>query len=275
VTVPAKGQSLEITGQGFPGDLSAEDFHLGAGVIVTRAERLSSERVRLAIDVLANAELGARAISFRAIPGPKLITLYDAIDYLKVTPEQGFARVGGAGHPKQFERFEALAMCRGKDGKPFTDDDFVVKPVPATWRLEEFPVRENDDDVNYVGALDSATGVFTPAIEGPNPKRKYKANNIGDVYVVAEATVLTPDPPKPASQPAESRPPSQPLTRPASRPESAGAAQPTAEPATRPATRPAIAFAPPLIERKLKARGRLLVTVPLYVKWDRYVWDHR
>ena len=37
-----------------------------------------------------------------------------------------------------------------------------------------------------MGAL-SATGFFTPASDGPNPKRKFSRNNYGDVWVVATA----------------------------------------------------------------------------------------
>ncbi len=265
VTAPAKGAKVDVVGQMFPADVAASDFHLGTGITVTAAERIGQDRVRLTVDVLANAELGRRAISFRAVPGPKVLTVYDTIDYIKVTPEQGFSRIGGAGHPKQLERFEAVAMCRGKDQKPYTDDDFAVKVVPARWRIEEFAVRENDDDAQFVGEIDSKTGVFTPALEGPNPKRKYKANNIGDVYVVAEATIVTPE----AYKPPESRPSTD--TASTSRPESRSESRAS----TRPATRPAIAYDPKLLTKEMKARGRLLVTVPLYVKWDRYVWDQR
>jgi quinohemoprotein amine dehydrogenase len=68
-----------------------------------------------------------------------------------------------------------------------------------------------------VGTLDEATGLFTPNIEGPNPKREGERNNVGDVWVVA--TFFPPEmsaPPKPA----------------------------------------------------LRARAHLLVTVPLYMKFD-------
>ena len=37
------------------------------------------------------------------------LVLYDTIDYIKVTPEQGFARTGGEMRGKQYERFEAVA----------------------------------------------------------------------------------------------------------------------------------------------------------------------
>ncbi|HEV3201507.1 MAG TPA: hypothetical protein VGZ73_26590, partial [Bryobacteraceae bacterium] len=37
---------------------------------------------------------------------------------------------------------------------------------------------------DFVGTLD-ANGLFTPNVDGPNPKRPGNANNTGDVWVVA------------------------------------------------------------------------------------------
>jgi quinohemoprotein amine dehydrogenase len=33
------------------------------------------------------------------------------------------------------------------------------------------------------------TGLFTPALDGPNPKRKHSRNNYGDVWAVATVKV--------------------------------------------------------------------------------------
>jgi quinohemoprotein amine dehydrogenase len=41
-----------------------------------------------------------------------------------------------------------------------------------------------DDDKDFVGTL-SPTGLFTPALDGPNPKRKFSRNNYGDIWIVA------------------------------------------------------------------------------------------
>ena len=59
----------------------------------------------------------------------------------------------------------------------------------------------------------SRSGVFTPAVDGPNPKRSGNRNNVGDVWVVAEYRA-------------------------------AGATE------------------------SLRARAHLVVTVPLYMRWD-------
>ena len=57
--------------------------------------------------------------------------------------------------------------------------------VDALWTIEEFTATFNDDDKDFVGEIDAETGLFTPNVDGPNPKRKNNANNFGDVWVVA------------------------------------------------------------------------------------------
>ncbi|HMB78929.1 MAG TPA: hypothetical protein VKI43_02635, partial [Vicinamibacterales bacterium] len=117
------------------------------------------------------------------------------------------ARVGGANFPKQFQQFEASAFANGPDGKPNTKDDIDLGVIDAAWSIEEYAATYDDDDKDFVGAIDAATGLFTPNLDGPNPKRKHGTNNYGDVWVVASYQTF-------------------------------------------------------------KGRAHLLVTVPLYIKWD-------
>jgi quinohemoprotein amine dehydrogenase len=258
--IPSHDQRVVLRGRAFPEELSPFDFQFGAGVQVKGVERLSAERVALTLEVEATAERGSRVPSFRTLRAPAELVLYDTIDYLKVTPEMGLARTGGKLRPPQYERFEAVAMNRGVDDEPYTADDFPVRVVPAEWSLEEFPVRENDDDARFVGQLDPRTGVFTPALDGPNPERRWSANNIGEVYVVATCKLQVADipkkpkkKPKPAAEGAESAP----------------------EPVLVEPPKPAPPVPAPIVEREFRARGRLLVMVPIYVQWDRYLWEHR
>jgi quinohemoprotein amine dehydrogenase len=95
------------------------------------------------------------------------------------------ARVGGAVFPKQLQQFEAVGINNGPDGKPDTPDDLSLGPITVKWSLEEYPATFNDDDTQYVGVLDQ-NGLFTPNLDGPNPKRSGNRNNVGDVWVVAE-----------------------------------------------------------------------------------------
>jgi quinohemoprotein amine dehydrogenase len=94
------------------------------------------------------------------------------------------ARLGGGSHPKGYQQFEAIAYNRGADNKPNTPDDVNLGVVDVEWSVEEFYAVFGDDDKDFVGTL-SPAGLFTPNIEGPNPKRKFNRNNYGDVWVVA------------------------------------------------------------------------------------------
>ena len=93
-----------------------------------------------------------------------------------------------------------------------TDDDVDLGVVDADWSIEEYSATFIDNDIDFVGDIDGS-GLFTPAIDGPNPERSGDRNNIGDVWVVASV-------------------------------------QPDGS------------------ERPLRARSHLIVTVPLYMRWD-------
>lgn len=324
IEVPCAEARLDLFGQNFPEGLTPADFHAGRGVTIKSVERRSPEWVTLVVCTEPQADLGPRRLSFRMDPGPRCLTLYDTVDYIRVEPGQGFSRVGGVAHPKQFERFEARAMHRGPDKKPWTADDVPLFTLAARWRLEELPAHEYDDDVKYVGVLDGTSGAFTPNIDGPNRERRNFANNIGDVYVRAEAEwegwVRPPEPkPEPkAEQKAAGEggegerrgfrgrgeggrrareggdaagapaPATDPAAAPAAQPGSP-AAEPAAQPAAQegaPSAQPVKPVEPPRppapppvpterARRTFIARGHLLVTVPIWVQWDRYDWDTR
>ena len=151
------------------------------------------------------------------VAGEAEVAVYSAIDFIKVLPQAGLARVGGVNFPKQFQPFEAVAFANGPDGKPNTKDDIDLGLVDPTWSIEEYTATYDDDDKDFVGTIDGTTGLFTPNVDGPNPKRKNGTNNYGDVWVVASY-------------------------------QAPGAGGAPAKP--------------------MKARAQLLVTVPLYIKWD-------
>jgi len=247
--VPGAGQTLDVLARGLSTVPAAAEFSLGQGVSVSAVERVDGERLRLTVDIAPGARQGTRVLTFGVQRAPTQVVVHDTIDYIKITPEKGLARVGGKMRPPQFERFEALGMNRGADGELYTADDFFVKFVPARWSLEEFPVREDDDDVRFVGAIDAESGAFTPGLDGPNPARKWSTNNVGEVYIRARVTLSTPQIPAPPKKDKKSKPD-------------------TALP-----TPPAGPFE--MVEKEFTARAPLLVMVPIYVDWDRYVWDQR
>ena len=116
----------------------------------------------------------------------KALPIYKKVDYLKVTPETSLARLGGEKYAKGYQQFDAIGFDNGMDGKPNTPDDVALGPIDVTWSVEEFRTVTYDDDKDFVGTLTPAA-LFVPALEGPNPKRRFGRNNYGEVWVVATA----------------------------------------------------------------------------------------
>lgn len=180
----AGAQAVRIFGARFPDAVSARDIDLGEGVTVTRVASATPSEIQLDVDVAAGARSGGRDLFVAGASSAAAVAVYDRIDLIKVTPQAGMARVGGAKLPRGYQQFEATAYTNGADGKPATADDVSLGLVDATWSIEEFAATFADDDKDFVGTIDQ-TGLFTPNDDGPNPKRHNQANNVGDVWVVA------------------------------------------------------------------------------------------
>jgi quinohemoprotein amine dehydrogenase len=221
----ATGQTLHLFGANLPARVAAADLNLGPGITIDRIINAGADDLTLAVSVAGDATPGRRAVFLAGASGEASVAVYTTIDFIKVLPQAGLARVGGANFPKQFQQFEAIAYANGPDGKPNTKDDIELGIVDAVWSIDEYTATYDDDDKDFVGTIDAKTGLFTPNLDGPNPKRKHGTNNYGDVWVVA--TYQPPDI-SPRSGQAASK--------------SSG--------------------------RVLKGRAHLLVTVPLYIKWD-------
>jgi quinohemoprotein amine dehydrogenase len=204
-------RTVHIFGANFPGGLTASALDFGNGISVKRVVSAAPDQIQVEVDVAKDAAVGPRDVGVAGAVSEAAAVVYDKIDAIKVRPQAGMARVGGANFPKQLQQFEAVAFHNGADGKPDTKDDLNLGPVEVTWSVEEYTATFDDNDKDYVGTLDDH-GLFTPNLDGPNPKRPRNANNVGDVWVVA--TYRLPD------------------------------------------------------GKVLRARAFLLVTVPLYVKFD-------
>jgi quinohemoprotein amine dehydrogenase len=178
-------QTVKIFAANAPANLGPRDLDLGPGLAVTAAS-VAGDVVTATVAVAADAAVGPRAIVLGGAVHPGAIVVYDKVDAIRVTPEWSMARNGGVTFPKQFAQFEAWAYHNGPDKKPGTPDDLKIEQVDAAWSLEEYTATFDDDDIKFVGTLDPKTGLFTPEIEGPNPKRSGERNNIGDVWVVAK-----------------------------------------------------------------------------------------
>lgn len=204
-------QTVSIYGANFPLALTAGAVAFGSGVLVSRVTAVSAGRVDADVTVAADAKVGPRDVMVAGAVRPSALVVYTKIDGITVRPNTGLARVGGVVFPKQFAQFEAVGFANGADGRPGTSDDLLLGPVDARWSLEEYTSTFDDDDLRFSGAID-ATGMFTPAADGPNPERSGNRNNVGDLWVVAQHT-------------------------------------------------------PPGATAPLKARGFLLVSVPVYMRW--------
>jgi quinohemoprotein amine dehydrogenase len=179
------GGEVRIYGDHFPTDISVADLDLGTGVSVKKLISHTPETIKVSVDVSSGATPGKRDVAVRNVVAPAAFAVYDHIDYLKVSPQTPLSHLGSEPHAKGYSQFDAIAYANGPDGKEGTADDIELGPVSAKWSLEEFVATIGDDDVDFVGNLDPASGLFTPALDGPNPKRKFSRNNYGDVWVVA------------------------------------------------------------------------------------------
>lgn len=176
--------TLTLYGDSLPARVDAAQVNFGSGVKVVAARLVSPQSLSVDVEVAADAVFGPRDAQIGRLVLPKAVAVYDQVDYIKVGTEHALARLGGGTFPKGYIQFEALSYHRGLDGKPFTPDDIQIGPADVAWSMEEFLARFDDDDKEYVGTLNDS-GFFTPAIDGPNPKRRFGTNNFGDVWVVA------------------------------------------------------------------------------------------
>ena len=181
------GQVLKIFAANPPASLQPRDLDFGAGVTATAAT-VAGDVITATVDVAQNAAVGPRTLVVGTVSAPAAVTVYDKVDAIRVTPSWNMARTGGVVFPKQLATFDAWAFHNGPDKKPNTEDDLKLDAVTASWSLEEYKATFDDEDIKFVGGIDSASGLFTPNVDGPNPQRKGERNNIGDVWVVASYT---------------------------------------------------------------------------------------
>jgi quinohemoprotein amine dehydrogenase len=177
-------ERVKLFGANFPTDITPQDLDFGSGVTVKSIASHTATEIVAEVAILADAVPGKRDVFVKRAVLPNALAVYDRIDYIKVLPDTSLAHLGSDVHPKGYQQFEAIAFQRGADGKINTADDVNLGPIDVTWSVEEFYAVYGDDDKEFVGTLNSS-GFFTPALDGPNPQRKFQRNNYGDVWVVA------------------------------------------------------------------------------------------
>ena len=170
-------QQLAIHGSGLAGRVD-----LGPGLRVLREISRSADSVVVEVQA-AKKSSGSRTVRVGELAGKDLLKVYQRIDYLRIEPARGLARVGDdAGKiPRQPMAFEAAGYVRSKGGKK----DLRIGIFPAQWSFDNANATAKAfDDARFAGAFED-NGVFMPAVGGPNPKRKFGTNNAGDLKVTA------------------------------------------------------------------------------------------
>jgi quinohemoprotein amine dehydrogenase len=180
----AESEELTVYGVNLPTDVQPDDIDFGPRVTVTEIIEARDDAIRLRASVATDAVIGKRDLFVVGAARAEAFVVYDTIDAVRVTPGAGMARLGGVVAPKQLAKFEAIGVSNGPDGELGTDDDLDLGALDVTWSLEEYSATFDDDDIDFVGEL-AADGLFTPAVDGPNPERSGDRNNVGDVWVVA------------------------------------------------------------------------------------------
>ncbi|MDY0057131.1 MAG: quinohemoprotein amine dehydrogenase subunit alpha [Methyloversatilis sp.] len=173
---------LVINGVGLDGDVS-----LGGGVKVLSVAERSADRVVVEVESEKNAVTGPREVKVGNARSGNAFAVYQRVDYVKITPDHPMARVGDAGGSmkKVPAQLEALGYAVGADGKKGTADDVLIGALPASWSLDNLnKVAAEMQDVKYAGRIQS-NGLFVTNDAGPNPDRKYQANNVGELKVTA------------------------------------------------------------------------------------------
>ncbi len=179
---------VSIYGARLPETLTIGDIDLGSGLSVLSVEEASSDVLTIRVRAEAGATEGARDVALGGVRGAGVLVVYDAVDYISVEPYRALAHAGGGNFDPGLARFEAVGYADGPDGERGSDDDVRLGAVEASWSVVEYPRTWNDDDTQFVGGVDE-NGVFTPAIDGPNPERSGNRNNIGEVWIRAEHRV--------------------------------------------------------------------------------------
>ncbi|MCX7644603.1 MAG: quinohemoprotein amine dehydrogenase subunit alpha, partial [Rhodobacteraceae bacterium] len=175
--LPAPGGAVQVVGTGLEG-LAAEGAEL-AGATVNASGAAATLTAQ-----------GDGVVTLSAGGASGRVAVYSAVDRVTVEPAFAIARVGGGsdiGPDAVPIDFAAVGWWNGPDGQPGTDDDIRVGEVPATWTTGNHnEVAAAMEDARFAGAIDE-TGLFTPAVAGPNPERPFSTNNAGDLKISAEA----------------------------------------------------------------------------------------
>src|SRR5262249_24935215 len=131
-------QKVKLFGMNLPQNLTAEAVSVGEAVTVRSLSQSGDDTVVAEVVADNGAKAGRRQATMRGVAGKIPLYVYKTVDYIRLSPEQAFARPGGVRTPKVFQQFEVFAYLNGKDGVKGTKDDIKLGRVgPIRWNLEE------------------------------------------------------------------------------------------------------------------------------------------
>ncbi|MFA7280624.1 MAG: quinohemoprotein amine dehydrogenase subunit alpha [Sterolibacterium sp.] len=180
-----KGENTKLVLEGIKlPEVTAADIQFSGGSVKVKAvKRLNAEAIEVQAestkDGVTKAEVGIKGVN--ALP----LVLARQIDYIKVTPEMGRARLNGnQRYPAEGVQYQAIAFAKtGKSSKP--DEDVRLGPVPATFKLAALNKRPNDDDLQWMGMI-HASGKYIPHGDlNPIPTRTQHVEATGLSWVEA------------------------------------------------------------------------------------------
>jgi len=138
------------------------------------------------LQVEANAPPGYRELSIGKLRQVDALAVYSRVDRVEVSPAFGIARVGGGKIDSVAAQFEAVGF-QDVPGASASGKSQAVRigALPVNWSVQPYNEDARQaDDVKFAGRIDPS-GRFLPAGAGPNPARKFSANNAGNLAIVA------------------------------------------------------------------------------------------
>lgn len=165
------------------------EVNLGPG-ITTAIKSQEPHKITLSASAETEAAPGYRQVAVGNSKQENALTIYDRIESIVVTPALAIARVGGGGGKLDpvSAQFEATAYLNGLDEQAGTDDDIRIGVIPARWSVEPAnDIADALEDEKYAGTIDQ-NGLFSPAVAGRNPARKFGTNNAGELAIRATVT---------------------------------------------------------------------------------------
>ncbi|BAQ11975.1 quinohemoprotein amine dehydrogenase, alpha subunit [Bacillus sp. OxB-1] len=168
-------ETIRVIGSKLPDQLTPDSFVASEGLVVDKVEKQNGDDVWITVTAQGTGEI---TLDLKDGEQPVKIIAFDKVDSIKVLPERGLARLNYTDY-LQSVQFEAIG---------YTADNQEIGPLNVKWELHED--KEGNDELKYVGQINTQTGLFTPAQGGPNPERVWTTNNTG--YVTAKAIYQDP-----------------------------------------------------------------------------------